>query len=209
MAIKKLSTSDYIHHLGTRGTLGKKDADALVVRGFGVESDERADTKPVIDFLHALESRPCAPPYEKMKIAKGHAGPADDVGSKAEELAYTAFAAQPRALAGFQGSGQRFNARLTAGILRGKPELAVLGTSTKAYTLTFTLAEHQVRVAIPAHSTPRNSARLIAAAINADSQAIARSDDGSAFGSWTDAALAGVTAVAKGGTVFVTPDIHD
>jgi hypothetical protein len=200
----RLSTAETISHYLSDDLFTEAEAKGLLRRGFSADSKPDTDTKPVLDFLGSIQTG-LPPDRPNLKFGRATDGE-QDASAWAEDRGYTAFSASPRGLAGWDGSGQKFK---TLGLVRGKPELAVSGTAKQDYKLTFTLAAQNVSLDIQKGSTAKQTSAAIAAAINAASDAIARSDNGDAFGKWTDSALGGVKATAQGASVFVVPDIHD
>src|SRR5207248_3196199 len=196
----KIPTPVLIQRYVADDHLTEGESIGLIRRAFSPRSKDATDTAPVLDFLNGAQSNPAGQlVFDPVKSG------ADPVGFL-QDTAYADFCAAPRNLGGNAGSGQSFK---SVGLVRGTPELIIHGTSKKAYTLSFILAAEKLDVAIPARTSPRRAASLIAAAINAKSDAIAASDSGAAFGAWTDSALGAVAAVARGSSVFITPDIHD
>jgi hypothetical protein len=160
---------------------------------------------------------------EKLKMADDFIGRGLD-GKKATSEGYqrggtqlqVLYWAMPRDLSGFEGSGQSFVERVKLDPENDGDDpspftIFVNGTASKAYTLTLTVAETTLKVAIPAGTDGPKAAGLIAAAITKRSDDIASSAQFTVikdFGDFDD--LQGVKAVGiKGKNIInIRPDIE-
>lgn len=142
-----------------------------------------------------------------------------DAAAGGQAMTQVMYWGMPRHLSGTRGSGQTFGENVSMSskeyFLNQRPEnplsMAVHGTAKRSYSLSFKIAEQPVRVAIPKGSTPAQTAKRIADAINQNAGAIVKSAawDNKKAMHWpdSDAYLTGIHASAKGGTVLISPQV--